>query len=249
MLSVCIVLPLAAAACLCWCWLAQVLKGKVEARAKQRGPFEDSAEAEQQQALSAPSSPRSKAGRPQGACDMSRAGTMGGDGCSRKRRSGSISSDEDHATGHSDNSDEEGGEDETGEDEEEQEEEEEETVAGIPIRHLRDLFNSIDVDGSGEIDAEELHGALRKMGMRKSPAEVQELLLMADPDGSGEARRRTPQLWAGRGNRQPSCSQHRSSLNVSVHAWSCGRFMCQSLMHHTHMPVSRQQLAHKGSDP
>ncbi|KIZ03832.1 hypothetical protein MNEG_4122 [Monoraphidium neglectum] len=51
---------------------------------------------------------------------------------------------------------------------------------------LRALFASIDVDGSGAIDAEELQGALASMGVHKSEAEVAELMAGVDEDGSGE---------------------------------------------------------------
>jgi hypothetical protein len=174
----------------------QVLKGKVEVRVKQRGPFQDTADDGQQQASSAPGSSISKADKQGGSCGISRAGSAASEITNRKRRSGSISSDDGDAAGQQDSKvgqeseqqqNEEGTQEEEDEEEEVKGEEEEETIAGIPLVQLRTLFDSIDEDGSGEIDAEELHGALRKMGMRKSPAEVQELLLMADPDGSGAA--------------------------------------------------------------
>ena len=48
---------------------------------------------------------------------------------------------------------------------------------------IRELFNSIDVDGSGAIDVEELHEALDMMGLGLSLAQVQELMDSVDDDG------------------------------------------------------------------
>ena len=50
---------------------------------------------------------------------------------------------------------------------------------------MRVLFDSIDVDGSGAIDVEELQTALEMMGIKQSMAEVQEMMDSVDEDGSG----------------------------------------------------------------
>ncbi|WIA30393.1 hypothetical protein OEZ86_000479 [Tetradesmus obliquus] len=59
-------------------------------------------------------------------------------------------------------------------------------AAGASEADLRVLFDSIDKDGSGAIDVEELQYALSVMGIDKSPAEVQELMDSVDKDGSGQ---------------------------------------------------------------
>eukprot|EP00883_Tetradesmus_obliquus_P004781 jgi/Sobl393_1/1515/SZX72241.1 len=59
-------------------------------------------------------------------------------------------------------------------------------AAGASEADLRALFDSIDKDGSGAIDVEELQYALSVMGIDKSPAEVQELMDSVDKDGSGQ---------------------------------------------------------------
>eukprot|EP00775_Hariotina_reticulata_P011618 gene11618-11762_t len=51
---------------------------------------------------------------------------------------------------------------------------------------LQALFDSIDKDGSGAIDVDELQYALSVLGVNKTAAEVQELMESVDKDGSGE---------------------------------------------------------------
>jgi EF-hand domain pair len=72
------------------------------------------------------------------------------------------------------------------------------TAAAVNDSKLRDLFDSIDVDGSGAIDAEELQHALGLMGIPKTMEEVRELMDGVDSDGSGATQRRlaAPALWA-----------------------------------------------------
>ena len=48
---------------------------------------------------------------------------------------------------------------------------------------IRELFASIDADGSGAIDVEELHEALDMMGLGLSMRQVQELMDGVDDDG------------------------------------------------------------------
>lgn len=53
-------------------------------------------------------------------------------------------------------------------------------------RELRDAFNMVDVDGSGEIDAGELRGLAKMLGMRMSNKDIQNAMSEMDGDGSGE---------------------------------------------------------------
>lgn len=46
-------------------------------------------------------------------------------------------------------------------------------------------FRAIDADGSGDIDSEELHGAVKVMELNLRPEEVQDLIQAVDRDGSG----------------------------------------------------------------
>lgn len=57
---------------------------------------------------------------------------------------------------------------------------------GVSIHELRELFNSIDVDGSGAIDADEMKTALELMGIHLSDENMAELMEGVDDDGSGE---------------------------------------------------------------
>ena len=51
---------------------------------------------------------------------------------------------------------------------------------------LLEIFDSIDVDGSGQIDQDELYEALKRMGLVTiSIEQVQEMLMVADTDGDG----------------------------------------------------------------
>jgi hypothetical protein len=49
----------------------------------------------------------------------------------------------------------------------------------------RETFHSFDRDGDGTIDVSELHVAMRKLGHKKSDAELQRLILEVDADGNG----------------------------------------------------------------
>jgi hypothetical protein len=53
-------------------------------------------------------------------------------------------------------------------------------------RELRDAFNMVDVDGSGEIDASELRGLAKMLGMRMSNKDIEQAMSEMDGDGSGE---------------------------------------------------------------
>ncbi|CAG9463655.1 unnamed protein product [Pedinophyceae sp. YPF-701] len=57
---------------------------------------------------------------------------------------------------------------------------------GVSVNELRALFDSIDADGSGAIDGEELQTALEMMGIHLSDENVAELMEGVDDDGSGE---------------------------------------------------------------
>merc|ERR1719463_651747 len=53
------------------------------------------------------------------------------------------------------------------------------------VLKLRKLFDEADVDGTAEIDKDELREALRKMGMKCTPSEIDEMMREIDVDGSG----------------------------------------------------------------
>ena len=50
---------------------------------------------------------------------------------------------------------------------------------------IQDLFNEIDLDGSGEIDKYEFNEALVKLGVKLKPREIANLVAEVDKDGSG----------------------------------------------------------------
>lgn len=52
-------------------------------------------------------------------------------------------------------------------------------------QELRAIFEEIDIDGSGEIDFDELTALIRTLGQDASPAQVQGMMDEADTDGSG----------------------------------------------------------------
>ena len=52
-------------------------------------------------------------------------------------------------------------------------------------QRVQDIYQSIDVDGSGEIDTYEFGDALRKLGIHLKPREVEEVVGQYDVDGSG----------------------------------------------------------------
>ena len=53
------------------------------------------------------------------------------------------------------------------------------------IREFRDAFNSVDKDGSGEIDARELKQLCEECGEVLTDDDVAKMMAMADSDGSG----------------------------------------------------------------
>ena len=53
-------------------------------------------------------------------------------------------------------------------------------------RELKDAFSMVDADGSGEIDARELRGLAKMLGMRMSDKDIQQAMSEMDEDGSGE---------------------------------------------------------------
>jgi Ca2+-binding EF-hand superfamily protein len=55
-----------------------------------------------------------------------------------------------------------------------------------PYTEAMKAFAMFDTDGSGTIDASELGSALKAMGHNVSEAEIKEMLLQADDDGTGE---------------------------------------------------------------
>jgi hypothetical protein len=74
-------------------------------------------------------------------------------------------------------------------------------VAGASEAELRALFDSIDADGSGAIDAGELRGALARMGLQKSEAEVRELIagVTGGRNGRGAGAAAAAEQGSGRG--------------------------------------------------
>jgi calmodulin len=53
------------------------------------------------------------------------------------------------------------------------------------VRDIRDLFNSIDSDGGGEIDAPELQSLLSSLGRKVSDKQAKEMIDRVDKDGTG----------------------------------------------------------------
>ena len=51
---------------------------------------------------------------------------------------------------------------------------------------MKHAFDAFDVDGSGEIDCDELYGAFKKMGMKETKKRCKKMLDNVDDDGSGE---------------------------------------------------------------
>ena len=56
----------------------------------------------------------------------------------------------------------------------------------VVAKELQDAFAMVDVDGSGEIDAGELRGLAKMLGMRMSDKDIQQAMGEMDEDGSGE---------------------------------------------------------------
>jgi hypothetical protein len=52
-------------------------------------------------------------------------------------------------------------------------------------KHIQELFDEIDLDGSGEIDIDEFNEALVKLGVKLKRRELQDLVKSVDEDGSG----------------------------------------------------------------
>lgn len=64
-------------------------------------------------------------------------------------------------------------------------------VSGIQLTdrelaEFKELFNLVDKDGSGAIDAEEIRTLMNMLGMTPTPAEVIDLVHEIDTDGNGE---------------------------------------------------------------
>jgi len=83
-------------------------------------------------------------------------------------------------------------------------------VTEAQIAEFRDAFNSFDRDGSGHIDKEELKLLCEWVGQETTEAEIDEMMAMADGDGSGKI-----DLWEfitlmahKMGDRNPSESLH-----------------------------------------
>ena len=51
--------------------------------------------------------------------------------------------------------------------------------------HLLEVFKEFDSDGSGQIDASELHGLLTKMGGKITLVKAQNMIDEVDPNGDG----------------------------------------------------------------
>lgn len=54
------------------------------------------------------------------------------------------------------------------------------------MMRLRETFESFDVDGSGDIDADEVVGAMGKIGVKVTPEQAARVILDADSDGDGK---------------------------------------------------------------
>ena len=54
------------------------------------------------------------------------------------------------------------------------------------LRELESVFKTYDTSGEGLIDAKELGVMLRAMGMHCTEAEVQDIIVIVDSDGSGK---------------------------------------------------------------
>lgn len=54
------------------------------------------------------------------------------------------------------------------------------------IRELETVFQSYDTSGEGTIDSKELGVMLRAMGLFATEAEVQDIIVVVDSDGSGK---------------------------------------------------------------
>lgn len=54
------------------------------------------------------------------------------------------------------------------------------------IKKLRDIFNSLDKDGDGKLTAAELRSGLEKSGLDPIPDDLQQIMMAADADGSGQ---------------------------------------------------------------
>ena len=57
--------------------------------------------------------------------------------------------------------------------------------ADVGVAYVRDLFNRLDVDGSGGISLEELSQGLEEQGYHVTPIEVEQLMARLDLDADG----------------------------------------------------------------
>jgi Ca2+-binding EF-hand superfamily protein len=53
-------------------------------------------------------------------------------------------------------------------------------------REVRELFDEVDTDGSGEVDAAEVAQLVQNLGIKMNPSELQDAMAKMDIDGSGE---------------------------------------------------------------
>ena len=51
---------------------------------------------------------------------------------------------------------------------------------------LREVFDGIDLDGGGTIDAEELKAALKNAGREQTDAQIRQMMRICDEDGDGD---------------------------------------------------------------
>jgi len=54
------------------------------------------------------------------------------------------------------------------------------------VVELKELFDTIDTDGSGAIDADELHVGAKMLGITATKEEIEDIIKSADADGNGE---------------------------------------------------------------
>ena len=56
---------------------------------------------------------------------------------------------------------------------------------GVKLSQLKKLFNTIDLDGSGSIDVEEVGGLLHRLGIAVKEEELEALVAEVDLDNNG----------------------------------------------------------------
>jgi hypothetical protein len=114
------------------------------------------------------------------------------------------------------------------------------TMPADEIAGLREIFKSIDADGSGTITEEELSSALREKGSLLRREDLEGLLALVDQDSSGcidyEVKRGGGRCWVGKAGQQQqraTCREHlpkhtRLLARMAYGALLCPRGLCRS---------------------